>query len=249
MQKRPYVIINCAASADGKIALPNRRQTRISSEEDLARVHRLRNECDAVLVGVNTVLNEDPKLTVKEKYLAAGTPLRRPLRVVLDSKRRTPKDALVVNGDAPTLIATDGGFENVYGKNVEVVDCGAVDDNNNCGNSGSSGKGGNNINGGDNSKSGYGKVDLEKLLLLLAMRGVKKIMVEGGETVIWSFLSSRLADELRVYVGPLVIGGTTSPTIAGGGGARTLDETIKLKLTSHEADSGGGMLLHWKIVG
>ena len=94
------VIINCAASVDGKIALPSREQTRISGEEDIARVHRLRARVDAILVGVGTILTDDPKLTVKEKY-AKG---RNPIRVVLDSGLRVPESALVLGGAAPTLI-------------------------------------------------------------------------------------------------------------------------------------------------
>ena len=66
---KPYVIINCAMSADGKIALPTRKQLRISSEEDIKRMYNLRNKCDGVLVGVGTILSDDPKLTVKEKYV------------------------------------------------------------------------------------------------------------------------------------------------------------------------------------
>ena len=68
--KRPKIIINCAISADGKIALPNRNQIRISSEEDIKRVHNLRNTCDAVLVGIGAVLSDNPKLTVKGKYFS-----------------------------------------------------------------------------------------------------------------------------------------------------------------------------------
>ncbi|RLF43417.1 MAG: 5-amino-6-(5-phosphoribosylamino)uracil reductase, partial [Thermoplasmata archaeon] len=67
--KRPYVIINCASSIDGKIALVGKKPLKISSEEDMARVHKLRNECDAILVGIGTILADDPKLTVKEKYV------------------------------------------------------------------------------------------------------------------------------------------------------------------------------------
>ncbi len=105
------VIINCAASVDGKIALPDRKQTRISSEEDIARVHRLRAEVHAILVGVGTILSDDPKLTVKEKY-ARG---KNPLRVVLDTHLRTPEDAFVLNDMAPTLIFNslkDGSYGN-----------------------------------------------------------------------------------------------------------------------------------------
>ena len=108
----PYTIINCAMSADGKIALPSRKQTRISNEEDMARVHRLRNECDAVLVGVGTILSDDPKLTVKERHVDE---VRNPLRVVLDSKGRTPTDSEVLSNDSPTLILTSRSSVSSFG--------------------------------------------------------------------------------------------------------------------------------------
>ena len=104
--KRPNVIINCAMSADGKIALPNRRQLRISCDEDIKRMYNLRNNADAVLVGIGTILSDDPKLTVKEKYV--NNP-KQPLRIILDNKCRTPKDALVLNDSAKTLIITAKG--------------------------------------------------------------------------------------------------------------------------------------------
>jgi len=94
------IIINCAASVDGKIALPSGKQTRISGEEDMERVHRMRADADAILVGVGTILSDDPKLTVKKKY-AEG---RNPIRVVLDSHLRTPENALVLNDAAPTIV-------------------------------------------------------------------------------------------------------------------------------------------------
>jgi len=98
-----YIIINCAASVDGKIALKTRRQTRISCEEDIARVHRLRNSVDGILVGVGTILADDPKLTVKEKYVEHP---REPFRIVLDSKGRTPENAQVLQGKQKTIIVT-----------------------------------------------------------------------------------------------------------------------------------------------
>ncbi|HDH81938.1 MAG TPA: 5-amino-6-(5-phosphoribosylamino)uracil reductase, partial [Thermoplasmatales archaeon] len=89
---KPFVIVNCAMSIDGKIAFPDRKQAKISNDEDMARVHKLRDECDAVLVGIGTVLSDNPKLTVKEKYVQNPS---NPLRVVLDSNFRTPRDAEV----------------------------------------------------------------------------------------------------------------------------------------------------------
>src|SRR3989337_878678 len=82
---RPRVIINAAMSVDGKIALPDGQAIRLSNDEDLQRVHQLRAQVDAIVVGIGTVLMDDPKLTVKRE-LASG---RNPLRVVVDSDGRT----------------------------------------------------------------------------------------------------------------------------------------------------------------
>jgi 2,5-diamino-6-(ribosylamino)-4(3H)-pyrimidinone 5'-phosphate reductase len=111
------VTINCAMSADGKIALRTRRQTKISNEDDMKRVHKLRNSSDAILVGVETVLRDDPKLTVNPKYI---TKARHPLRIVLDSNGRTPERALVLNGESKTLIVTNESTNKTF-RNADVV--------------------------------------------------------------------------------------------------------------------------------
>ena len=90
---RPHIIINCAMSADGKIALPNKKQMKISSKEDIKRMYHIRNESDAVLVGISTVLSDDPKLTVKQDYIKNP---KQPLRVILDSSCKTPEKSLVL---------------------------------------------------------------------------------------------------------------------------------------------------------
>ena len=100
---RPHVIVNAAMSADGKIALPSREGVRISNDEDLKRVHELRAACDAILVGVGTVLMDDPKLTVKKEHAKGPNPLR----VILDSDGSSPVNAAVFDGAAPTLVATN----------------------------------------------------------------------------------------------------------------------------------------------
>lgn len=116
---RPHVIVNAAMSVDGKIALHSRTGVRISNDEDLRRVHELRAGCDAILVGVGTVLMDDPKLTVKSEY-AKGT---NPLRVVLDSNGSSPETAAVFDGFAPTLVATNFECTKTF-PNAEVVRCG-----------------------------------------------------------------------------------------------------------------------------
>jgi len=119
---KPKVIVNVAMSADGKIALPDRSEVKISGEEDFKRVHELRNDVDAILVGIGTVLADDPKLTVKDRFVEDP---KHPLKVVLDSKGRTPKDAkLFRKGDF--LIATtkeidqDGWIKCGDGKKVDL---------------------------------------------------------------------------------------------------------------------------------
>ncbi len=91
-----------AMSADGKIALPGNIEVKISGEKDFSRVHHMRNRCDAILVGVGTIVADDPKLTVKERFVKDPS---QPLRVVLDSKGRIPRDARVF-ADENYLIAT-----------------------------------------------------------------------------------------------------------------------------------------------
>ena len=207
------VVINCAMSADGKIALKTRRQTKISNEEDKRRVHQLRNSSDAILVGVETVISDDPKLTVNEKYVNKP---RRPLRIVLDSNGRTPANALVLNSAAPTMVVTNDRCRKTF-PNAEMVRCGRND------------------------------VDLKKLMPILEKRGVKTLLVEGGSKVIWSFLRSKFADEVNIFVGSMVIGGEASPTPAGGVGAENEKAIIALRLVSARV-LGSGVLLNYRVV-
>lgn len=99
---KPRVIVNVAMSADGKIALSDRTEVKISGKEDFRRVHELRDSVDAILVGIGTVLADDPKLTVKEEYVEDPD---HPLKVVLDSEGRTPADAQLFD-EGEWLIAT-----------------------------------------------------------------------------------------------------------------------------------------------
>lgn len=207
------VILNCAMSADGKIALPHRRQTRISNEEDMRRVHMLRNRADAILVGIGTILADDPKLTVSEKYVPEP---RSPLRIVLDSKGRTPEDASVLKGRSKTLIVTSESCSRIF-KKAETV------------------------------RFGKSRVDIPRLLSYLEGKGVKTLLVEGGETVMWSFLRDGVADELDVFIGSMIIGGEKSPTLAGGDGFESLDKVRRLLLKSCER-LGDGALLRYDVI-
>lgn len=213
--KRPSVIVNCAMSADGKIASPLRKQMRISDEEDMRRMYHLRNEVDAVLVGVGTILADDPKLTVKETYVPHP---KQPLRVILDSKGRTPPQALALNTVSKTLIITAEGQKKTYkGSHIEVVECKTQHD---------------------------GLINLNCALDILYQKGVRKLLVEGGGTVIWNFLRNKVVDDLFIFIGSCIIGGKDTPTVADGEGIKN-GEYISLKIVDIQR-RGTGVLIHYQ---
>jgi len=203
-------------SADGKIASPTRKQMRISSDEDIKRMYQLRNKCDAVLVGIGTILADDPKLTVKEKYVKNP---KQPLRVILDSKGRTPTHALALNNISKTLIITSKGKEKTYkGSHIEVVSC-KIDKNR--------------------------LIDVKSALDLLYRKGVRTLLVEGGGTIIWNFLKNKVVDDFYIFIGPCIIGGKETPTVADGEGIKSEQDYIPLKIIKVKR-VGLGVLIHYQ---
>jgi len=211
---RPHVTVNAAMSVDGKIATASRRQTKISGEEDVVRVHRVRADHDAILVGVGTVLADDPKLTVN--WQTAGLPPKSPpLRVILDTRGRTPVTAACLIQEGGTLIATGASCTRTWTK-AEVF------------------------------RAGTDGVDLVALLAELHRRGVRRLLVEGGSTVIWSFLHGGHVDDLKVFVGSVVLGGESSPTLAGGPGVADIMAAVRLTLQG-VSTMDGGVLLEYRV--
>ncbi|MEM0350699.1 MAG: 2,5-diamino-6-(ribosylamino)-4(3H)-pyrimidinone 5'-phosphate reductase, partial [Archaeoglobaceae archaeon] len=185
---KPYVIVNVAASIDGKISDERRVQMKISCREDLKRVDELRASVDAIMVGIGTILSDNPKLNVKSEELRKKRILEgksaNPLKVVVDSKCRIPENAEVLSGDVIVAVARIADKERVYriSKKAEVV------------------------------VFGDERVDLRALLEYLYAKGVRKILVEGGGTLISSLFLEDLVDELFIYYAPIIIGGANSPT-------------------------------------
>ncbi len=208
---RPKIIINAAMSADGKIALVGGKRIKISDEEDFKRVHELRASVDAILVGINTVINDDPKLTVKEKYVPNA---KNPVRIVLDSKLRIPENSRILNNAAKTIIATTktAGHREL---NAEIIRCGEK------------------------------RVDLKCLMKELWNKGIRSLMVEGGSTVIFSFLKEKLVDEFYVFMGPVIIGGS-APCLVGGNGAMDENDVLRIKILSCER-LGYGILIQYGV--
>ena len=252
---RPFVFINAATSADGKISTVERRQTRISGKEDFERVDSLRAGSDAIMVGVGTVLADDPSLTVKAGARRAARARAgkdaNPLRVVVDSRARTPPNAEVLcKGEGRRIIAVselanaDGERVAELGKRAEVLVCGGSGAaESGAAESGAAGGGGGGRGGGGRG----GKVDLGKLLARLRQRGVERLLVEGGATLNWSLISQGLVDEIFVYVGNLILGGEDAPTLVDGTGFVAGAGVVKLELLSAER-LGEGVLLKWRVV-
>ncbi|HJK39940.1 MAG TPA: 2,5-diamino-6-(ribosylamino)-4(3H)-pyrimidinone 5'-phosphate reductase [Methanocorpusculum sp.] len=220
---RPYVIINAAMSADGKISTKEHRQTKISGDQDFARVDRLRADCDAVMVGIGTILADDSSLRLKNPDLiaeraAAGKP-EQPMRVVIDSQARMPPDGDMFKkgtGQRVIFVAKSAPADRIaaLAKKATVI------------------------------TAGTNKVDLTMVLDKLGEMGVRKLMVEGGATLLWSFTSQRLFDEIRIYVGALIIGGADAPTFVDGFGFTRSEGFTRLTLKDVEKIDDG-LLITW----
>jgi len=199
---RCWVTVKWAQTIDGKLARAEQtaQQRWISSQQSRKDAHKLRRQAGAILVGVNTVIADDPLLTPRP---ARG---KKPIRVVLDSRLRTPIDSqlLATAGDVPVIIYAGGGAVNLHKRKArQITDKGAEIL------AHSAGK-------GDN---------LRFLLDELSRRDVQHLLVEGGPTVIGSFLKAGLADEVVVYIAPKILGRRGAADISGpmNGPARNID--------------------------
>ena len=177
---RPLVTVSYAQSVDGSIATRNRKQLQLSGHQSMVLTHRIRAACDAIVIGINTVLVDDPQLTVR---LIEGTS---PQPIVLDSKLRLPLQARLLDHTDHRcwLACTDKSdqkrIDAVEKRGAELVRC---------------------------HRDPLGRIDLKDLLLQLGKRGIKSIMVEGGSQVITSFLEARLVDQMIITIAPSLVGG------------------------------------------
>jgi diaminohydroxyphosphoribosylaminopyrimidine deaminase/5-amino-6-(5-phosphoribosylamino)uracil reductase len=205
--QKPFVTLKAAASLDGKVATRSGDSRWISSEASRNYVHRLRREMDAVMVGIGTVLKDDPLLTVR---LPGETCLHHPLRVIVDSRLRIPFHSQLVQtaGQYPTLVATTRAASSLRGQRlagakVEVLVV---------------------------KRDGQGRVSLKALMEELARRGLMSVLLEGGPTLNASALKERLVDHLLFFFAPKVIGGKSAPAMIGGEGALRIQEAERVRI-------------------
>jgi 2,5-diamino-6-(ribosylamino)-4(3H)-pyrimidinone 5'-phosphate reductase len=223
---RPFVFINVAMTADGKIDTFERKGAAISSAKDKERVDKLRAESDAVLVGGHTLLDEDPKLTVRSESLRAERLARglsaNPMKVGITTKADIKPDSNFLNiGPARIVIFTTHQtsmekIDSLRAHHVEVF-----------------------VHEGP-------RVDLPSALRTLKGLGVNRLMVEGGGTMNFELMKLGLVDEVTAYVAPMVFGGANAPTMAEGLGVPR-EAALHLHLMDVEKWDDGGVILKYKF--
>ncbi len=224
---RPFVHINVAMTADGKIDTVARLGAAISSAADWARVDKLRADADAVMVGGRTLLAEDPQLSVKSAQLRQARLARgateNPARVGVATLAEIRPEGQFMAGDpARRIIYTSARtaaeqIARLQAAGAEVFTLGEM------------------------------RVDMVRALASLQALGVQRLLVEGGGTLIAELLRLDLADELTLYLAPRIFGGASAPTLADGAGF-ALEQAPRLELISHERlDPQGGLVVHYRI--
>jgi 2,5-diamino-6-(ribosylamino)-4(3H)-pyrimidinone 5'-phosphate reductase len=215
------VIVNSAMTVDGKIAT-HQGDSAISSKDDLIRVHKLRDSVDGIIVGISTVLADNPRLTIrlgrkqpKEKHLT---------RIIIDSMGRIPLDSQILRtaSEIKTIVAvTKLAHMNVRRK---IKKTGAIV-----------------IVAGTNT------VDLKRVLWTIQKMGIKKILVEGGGEINWSLFSLGIVNELIVTIAPKIIGGRQATTLVEGEGYSRVSQGLKLQLKKVRMQNNGELVLHYKL--
>ncbi len=225
---KPFVFINVAVTADGKMDTFERKGAGISSATDKARVLRLRAESDAVMVGGHTLLDEDPKLTVKtaqlrEERIARGM-TENPIKVGVVTQANLKVDGdFMTSGPARRIIFTTS---QTSAEQISVLS----------------------EHGAEVYVLGEKRVNLNLALETLYSLGVCRLMVEGGGSLNFELLRKGLVDELYVYLAPKIFGGQTTPTLAAGKG---LPESAALHLKLMDAqvlDDDGGVLIRYNLM-
>ncbi|BAX80437.1 riboflavin biosynthesis protein RibD [Labilibaculum antarcticum] len=202
--KLPYVLMKTAMTLDGKIASKTGDSRWVSNEKSRAYVHQLRNELAGIMVGVDTVIADDPILTTRLENEEA----RNPVRIVVDSNARIPLESKILNtaNQAKTIVAVTEKADST--KIAEIQELG---------------------NAVLIIKSRNGRVDLSDLMVKLGETGVDGILLEGGATLNFSALEAGIVDELMSFIAPKIIGGLTSKSPVGGEGIEFMKDAIELE--------------------
>lgn len=203
---RPYVTLKTASTLDGKIASKTGDSKWISNEKARSRVHTLRHRHQGIMVGVTTVIADDPELTTRLPVEGLS-----PTRIVVDSKLRIPLSSKMLHDKAaPVLIlTTEQGYpkkrEQLQAMGVEVISCGEGP-----------------------------RVDLKLAMDILGKKEISSILLEGGGTLNGSMLEEKLVDKVILFVAPKIVGGLNAPSSFSFNGVEQMSDAITLKEVEFE---------------
>ncbi len=202
-QKTPYVVLKTAMTLDGKIATKTGDSRWVTNEKSRAKVHEIRNELMAIMVGVDTVIADNPMLTCR----LPKEEKRNPIRIVVDSTARIPLDSKILNtpNQAKTIVAVTKSADKDKIAAIENL--------------------GNEVIIAETKRR---KVDLENLMLKLGEKGIDSILLEGGATLNNSALRDGIVDEVMAFVAPKIVCGATAKTPVGGCGIKKMNDAITL---------------------
>lgn len=199
---RPFVLMKYAMSLDGKISTVTGKSKWISCEESRRDVHELRNNLSAIMVGINTVIKDNPMLNCR---IEGGN---NPIRIIVDSKLRTPLDSNIVNtaDKIRTIVATTDKVDNdkikaLEEKSVEVLIV----------------------------KTKDGRVDISKLMNKLGEKKIDSILLEGGSELNFSCMQEGIVDKVRIYIAPMVLGGHNAKGAVGGKGVTEILDAFRIE--------------------
>ena len=206
-------------SIDGKIST-RKNDSAISSKLDLVRVHKLRSTVDGIMIGISTVLEDDPMLNVRY----STTRKKNPTRIIIDSKARIPLNSRIIDSSSKiqTIIAVT---HNASSRKIKEIQ----------------------KKGAQVLVYGNGKVNLRNLFQQLEKMGLKKIIVEGGGEINWSVLKLGLVNELVVTISPVIIGGRDAKTLVEGKGFTNISDGIKMKLSNTIIQNKNEIVLFYKL--
>jgi diaminohydroxyphosphoribosylaminopyrimidine deaminase / 5-amino-6-(5-phosphoribosylamino)uracil reductase len=199
----PYIYLKYAMTLDGKIASCTGDAKWISNEKSRQEVHKLRNKVSGIMVGIGTILADDPSLNTR---LVEGNS-KDPIRIIVDSNCRIPSIAKVLHldSDAKTIVVITKYADLLKIAEIEAVGAEVlmIDDKD-------------------------GRVDLKSLMRVLGNRGLDSILIEGGGELSYSALEEELIDKVQVYIAPKIIGGSKAPTPVAGKGISLMKDAIEL---------------------
>jgi len=208
-------------TVDGKIATTS-GDSAISSRHDLIRVHELRASADGIIVGISTVLADNPRLTVR---LARKRVKRKdPSRIVIDSTGKIPLDSriLLTASRIKTIVAVTKLAHIDTLRKIKKTGAIVI-------------------------VSGRQTVNLKKVFSIIKQMGIRKILVEGGGEINWSLLRLGIVNELIVTIAPMIVGGRQATTLVEGQGYRRISQGIKLHLKQAQLQNNGELVLHYKL--